>query len=550
MKLKHSLIIVLASLLFVPLILSITILNKSIVAAVGSHSITLSEFANRYNDYLVSTGVNDNIQIRKSILNNIIKEILLYNYDNNKTIFNDPVYKKQLEWTRKQVILAYLKDQEVYADIKVSEEELRDEFIKTNERIAARHLYARTKEEADNFYQLLQLGFDFETLAKQTFTDTLLQNNGGYLGFFSWGDMDPAFEETLSKLRIGEISLPVETSYGYSIIKLEDKVRKPIITETEFLNNKSKLERELKINKKKPAEEEYINRFFDRTKLTFNEKALENILHNISKDELKEIEFDFKKPYLPECVTYDGKVYNQIEIEKKIKELPQYHLVKLFSVEKIKAAIEGFIIQDKLMKIALEKGYDKEPKVNETFGKMSMNLFLKYKTKEILDNASINDSLVFKYYQDNLDLYSSENELNVQEIIVESKNLAETIKGDLINGRDFGKLAKKYSLRNWSAENNGVMGVAPLSKFGNLQELLWKAGVGEILGPKKIEDYYGIFIVLEKIESRPKDFNTVKSVVAHDAKQAVQLKILNEYINKLSKNTDIEIDEEVLGLDI
>ena len=59
---------------------------------------------------------------------------------------------------------------------------------------SVRHLFASTEEEANNLYKLLQNESDFKILAKQVFTDTTLQNNG-YLWYFSWGDMDTAFED-------------------------------------------------------------------------------------------------------------------------------------------------------------------------------------------------------------------------------------------------------------------------------------------------------------------------------------------------------------------
>ena len=148
--------------------------SNQILATIGSHNITLSEFNKRYTDYLFATGISDNMTIRKAILNNMVNEVLLYYYDSNEEILNNNEYTGELKETYRRILLAYLKDREVYSKISVTDNELREAFVRVNEKIAARHLFAKTEEEANNLYELAKIGVDFETLAKQVFTDSVL----------------------------------------------------------------------------------------------------------------------------------------------------------------------------------------------------------------------------------------------------------------------------------------------------------------------------------------------------------------------------------------
>lgn len=522
-------------------------LPNQTIATVGNHQITVKDFITRFEDYLLASGVKDNIVIRRSILNNMINEIILFNYDDNKKIFDDSEYKKELKWADKQTVLAYLQDQEVFAKISVSDEEVRDAYFKSNQKIAARHLFAQTEEEANNLYQLLQTGSDFKTLAKQVFTDSTLQNNGGYLGYFSWGDMDPAFEDAAYALNVGEISKPVKTKNGYSIIKLEDRVTHPLLTEDEFLRKKAHMEKVVKIRKKKPTEIQFISKVFNSSKVKVDEKLLGNILDNLTYSKENSVERKKQRSSSAICVRYGAKSYSQNELEKRITEIPLYHLQKINSLENLKSVAKGIVLQDILFNMALKKGYDKNEEVLTTISKYHQNIFLKYKRKEVNDNTVLSDSLVMKFYNDNPQYFNSPDEINVQEIIVKRKTLADSLLTLINNNTDFGSLAEKYSVRDWSAKNKGIIGLAETTKYGILKDTLWKSEIGKVLGPIKIQTVYGIFKVLEKKNSSIKKFDQVKDDVIRLTKKEQSRSILSNYIEKVEKNVQIKIDEKLLG---
>ncbi len=79
---------------------------------------------------------------------------------------------------------------------------------------------ARAKIEAAQ--KRLKKGDKFDAVAKDM-SDDVTKNNGGDLGFFARGRMVPAFEETAFKLKPGETSGIVETTFGFHIIKVEEK---------------------------------------------------------------------------------------------------------------------------------------------------------------------------------------------------------------------------------------------------------------------------------------------------------------------------------------
>lgn len=65
---------------------------------------------------------------------------------------------------------------------------------------------------------------DFATLAREVSDDKLSAKNGGDLGLFNVGVMEKAFEEAASQLKLGEVSEPVKSAFGYHLIKVTELV--------------------------------------------------------------------------------------------------------------------------------------------------------------------------------------------------------------------------------------------------------------------------------------------------------------------------------------
>lgn len=113
--------------------------------------------------------------------------------------------------------------------ITVSDEEIalyfaeNKEDFDVSEQVKASHILVATKEEANDILEKLNSGESFEDLAKEFSLDTSNAGNGGDLGYFGKGAMVQPFEEVAFRLAVGEVSEPVETTFGFHIIKIFDK---------------------------------------------------------------------------------------------------------------------------------------------------------------------------------------------------------------------------------------------------------------------------------------------------------------------------------------
>lgn len=112
----------------------------------------------------------------------------------------------------------------------VTEEAIRAEYdafvaqFQPAEEVHARHILVETKEEADAIKAELDAGGDFAAIAQEKSIDPGSGANGGDLGFFAKGMMVPEFETAAFALaNPGDVSAPVQSQFGFHIIKLEEK---------------------------------------------------------------------------------------------------------------------------------------------------------------------------------------------------------------------------------------------------------------------------------------------------------------------------------------
>ncbi|HEX7046835.1 MAG TPA: SurA N-terminal domain-containing protein [Gammaproteobacteria bacterium] len=117
--------------------------------------------------------------------------------------------------------------------IEVSDETLRelyssraDRYASQEQRAASHILIAGDDEaaraKAEAVLERIQSGEDFAAVAAEVSDDTVSAEEGGSLGLIQRGQLEGAFEEALFSMQEGEISGPVQTDFGFHIIRLDD----------------------------------------------------------------------------------------------------------------------------------------------------------------------------------------------------------------------------------------------------------------------------------------------------------------------------------------
>ncbi|MCZ8542214.1 peptidylprolyl isomerase [Psychrobacillus psychrodurans] len=113
--------------------------------------------------------------------------------------------------------------------INITDEELATYFeenkttYEQTEQVEASHILVADEATAKEVINKLNEGSDFAELASEYSTDTSSSTAGGSLGYFGAGEMVEEFESVAFEMEIDDISDPVESEYGFHIIKVTGK---------------------------------------------------------------------------------------------------------------------------------------------------------------------------------------------------------------------------------------------------------------------------------------------------------------------------------------
>ena len=233
-------------------------------AVVNGREITTAELESAYERSLaqfgemVPPGAAESRRIRKALLDRLIDRELMLQEAANRNLrptedeiaatvgqlqgdLQERDFKAVLEeaglersqWIERiaeDLSLEKLQEEEVYRHVKVGEEELTD-YIRRHreggeerpEEVRASQILVGTREEAANAAKRIKGGEDFAVVAREVSLSPDAEG-GGDLGYFSRGQMPQEFDAVVFNLKAGKLSAVVETTYGYHLFLVTDRL--------------------------------------------------------------------------------------------------------------------------------------------------------------------------------------------------------------------------------------------------------------------------------------------------------------------------------------
>jgi len=212
--------------------------NQKILAQINNRLISQDEF----NAYVSFKRIpeNDEKQMKNSLRQYVEREALAESICQTDILDMEKIKVELNEFRKEMLISRYF---EKYLSNKVTNSSIKKyyqnnaekfEFLKAH----AAHILIRTRKNmsdiekqsclttAHEAYSKIRSGNNFSDIARHYSEDKLSAEKGGDLGWIKKGYIDKRLSEILFELKPGEISEPIETKFGFHIVKLIESPRK------------------------------------------------------------------------------------------------------------------------------------------------------------------------------------------------------------------------------------------------------------------------------------------------------------------------------------
>ena len=540
-------------------------LDDQTVALVNHEKITRDELEYSLNFFPQYTASHKGGDAVSAHLNLLIDKKLFAREGRRKGFDRTEHVRKVVEWVKRDEMIRALYRDVVRSKINITEDEIRQAFVKGLTSYRVRHIFVRTEEQAWQVKQALQSGVPFEEIARQTFQDSTLRANGGDLGFLTLSEMDKDFADAVASLKIGQISDPVRTRWGYHIIRVEDQRQRVFSGKTELEQMRKRIERDLRRQKENELAGEYVQSVMDKLNVRMSKEAFNLFAAEVKKTviqgqqmlpdyrpvfggvELQKISEGVKGIGDKTLITFNGGQWTIAEFMAKVRALPVTKRPRLDSPNKLINDIGKMVRNEFLFREAQKRHLDRDPTVQAEVKKWRDDFTFGELWQSIVDTMTVTEKEIADFHRTHRSRYIMPDRVHVKEILVATKKEAESLLRRIRNGESFDALARQYSLRSWAAKKGGDLGFIMEGEYGNISRRAMTMKSGEIAGPVLVREGYAIIQCLAHQPARPMTLEEARQKVRKDVKAEKENKLYQSMSRSLRANARIKINEPLLA---
>ena len=251
--------------------------ENPVLATVDGAEIRADDFSRSYVDYLVTTGQNDTEANRRRHFEALVDAYLLGAEAERQGLAADSAVQADARIAERRLVGARYYEAAVLDTMAApTQEEVERAFMLGREQRVVRQLYYTDEAEARAAFARLQAGASFLGEAQALYaTDDSL---AGSLGAVSYWQLDDAFAEASFSTPVGGITEPVRSRLGWHIVRVDDRIRNPLMTESEFERRRKGVESQIRLRRRRLEGDTFIRSFMEAREVAVNRPALEALV--------------------------------------------------------------------------------------------------------------------------------------------------------------------------------------------------------------------------------------------------------------------------------
>ncbi len=445
------------------------------------------------------------------VLQNTLKQFVAYEYLKETNQVPEDIANMVKKSIRGRLLENVYNDL-VTKKIHVPEYEVYQKFERERTTIWAQHIMVDNKKLADSLYAILRVSPEmFETYAIEFSKDNTTNQNNGLLKPFSGGKMVKPFEDACFKQGIGIIGKPVETPFGWHIIRVNKREQKDL---SDYETAGAKIRKDMETEQKKKYEDESVEMLKKIALLKINDNNIQAFIDGTKdfRNVDATVKLDSLSPEVKNLVlctsifgawTADSIVYYSMDLG--------FGNVAFHSIDYVKNSIDRVIFFMSIYQRGERMGTQFDNNILKE-SNLSAAIYTEQNIVKQLNSAVVvNDSLLKDYYDNHIEDFMKKGSAGVF-IVVNHDSSKVAAAYDSIGIKPFEELSrihstikpKEFSLPSYymysSDDTLGYYKTAmELGKTGKVSKI-FKNGLG-----------FNFIKVMSLKKAEPEDFNLIKN---------------------------------------
>ncbi len=482
---------------------------------------------------------------KRRVLEELIEQKLIYLEALSLQLDRRPLIQEKLRSFRETMLIDKLIEKNVVDSI-LTERRLRKFYRVYGGEIRLRQIYlpatstayrqaANRKNDVDHTFQSIQAhlaaGADFAELAKLYSRDARTSSRGGDTGWVRWGQLPKEVQEVAFHLSLHQISKPIRSGFGYYIIQLTGRHKRPFDQEKRTLQYQLAAIYARTIN---DARESFYFRLSRKYGARLHEAAINWLADHIGPNfaPWRGLKKEARRKVLASAAGIS------VTIQDLIAHLgdraPRYH----WTATTIRKFVREMLRRQITLAEAKKQGISAESETRKFLEEQLVQYLkdLKKKTVPLPTEAELRE-----YFRRHAELFQIPERVRVREIYVEDVLLVEKIMKWLRNGQDFVELVRKYTSRTSNEHHDGDLGWFTARQRPNLFDAAQQIEVGQIAGPIAVPGGFSIIQLLKRQEAGELSFAEAESIVKKYALQEKRQRALRAWVDSLKQKREVQI---------